>query len=184
MGAAKRRRALLGDAYGQPPAWAWHYTLGRKIPLILHEGLIRDAWTHANAHRHPFPQYSIWFTTSEMVDPTSTPAYTFREGYGRDWEQFKAGAGGHWRIGIHATHKLLHTYEEVQHTHPFFRHLPRAGEDRRKWRVSLEDVPLDGCRIEEMVDGVWVPRTIETLSHSHDGPGYGHPSGLVLQVMA
>lgn len=48
MGAAKRRRQALGPAYGTAQAWAWHYTLGRKMPLILRDGCLQDAWMDDN----------------------------------------------------------------------------------------------------------------------------------------
>jgi hypothetical protein len=48
MGQAKLKKIALGDAYGAPEDTAWHYTLGRKIPLILRDGFLRDAWTEVD----------------------------------------------------------------------------------------------------------------------------------------
>lgn len=82
MGAAKLRRQAMGAAYGAAPAWAWHYTLGRKIPLILRDGALRDAWMDCNRERFGLViPYSIWLTTAESVDPTSTAALTLAQCY-------------------------------------------------------------------------------------------------------
>lgn len=178
MGAAKRRQQALGAAYGTPPAWAWHYTLGRYMPLIAADGALRDAWTDANRHRiGGAALYSIWFTTAQVVDPTSTPAYALRDDCKGDQELFKATFGGHWRIGAPCSHPLLLTYQQALAQHDqdtvagqFLRNLPRAGENRNHWRLALEPVPLIGCRIEELQGERWVAHPLESLCQAPAAP--------------
>jgi len=183
MGAAKRRQQALGADYGAPPAWAWHYTLGRKIPRILTAGELRDAWTQRHPEMALLGLYSIWFSTSDCVDPTSAAACTMRNSYANDPAAFKTYTGGHWRVGIEVGSPLLLTYQQALGLHPphtragrFLRALPRLGENRKHWRVALEPVPLTGCRIEELVDGQWMDHPITTLSRDQNAPGYGLPS--------
>jgi len=183
MGAAKRRREALGVAYGMPPVIAWHYTLGRKIPRILRDGALRDAWMDRN--RRDFGSrapYSIWLTTAGTVDPTSNPAINFREGYGCDPEAFKRMAGGHWRIGFELPHPALMTYAEALALNPpgtpfgaFYRNLAPLGENRKDWRIASASLPLAGCRIEELQGGEWIAHPLNSLSRDEAGPGYGLP---------
>ena len=157
MGAAKQRRAALGAAYGQPPAMAWHYTMGRKIPRILRDGALRDAWRE---DRNSPDMYAVWLTTASKVDPTSSPALSLRKAYGGDMEAFKQMTGGHWRIGFELPHPALMTYAETLAHHPpgtragaFFRNLQSMGENRNEWRVASAPLSLLGCRIEELQGG-------------------------------
>jgi hypothetical protein len=191
MGAAKRRRDALGPAYGAPPSWAWHYTLGRKIPLILRDGALRDAWMDGNRDRFGrcIP-YSIWLTTAETVDPTSVPALTLAKFYQFDRDAFKCCAGGAWRIGYNLPHPSITTYEDALALHPvgspfrnWCRKLPSKGANRKQWRVAWEPLGLAGCRIEEQQGMRWVPHFIEALSLDDNGPGYGMP-GLAVELSA
>lgn len=187
MGAAKLRRQAMGAAYGAAPAWAWHYTLGRKIPLILRDGALRDAWMDCNRERFGLViPYSIWLTTAESMDPTSTPALTLAQCYRFDRAEFKHKTGGHWRIGYRLPHPAITTYEEARALHPsgsafgdFYQHLPKMGANRKCWRMACEPLPLVGCRIEELQGGQWVPHATENLPLDDNGPGYGVPGVLV-----
>jgi hypothetical protein len=182
MGQSKLRRAKLGCVYGSPPTWAWHYTLGRKIPLILRDGFLRDEFTKS------IP-YTIWLTTAETVDPTSVPAMTLEHAYGFDREAFKRIAGGAWRIGFHLPHPELSTYEQALSLHspatPFggwCRSLPNFGENRKNWRIAWIPLSLFGCRIEEeLQEGQWVPYAFDSLPRDEHGPGYGTP-GVVVKL--
>lgn len=191
MGAAKRRREALGPAYGAPPAWAWHYTLGRKIPLILRDGALRDAWMDDNCDRfgRRIP-CSVWLTTAETVDPTSVPALTLLNGYQSDRDAFKRCTGGVWRIGYNLPHPSITTYEEALALHPpssafgrWCRQLPSHGADRKQWRVSWEALPLTGCRIEEQRGEQWVSHAIDALPLDAHGPSHGLP-GVAVELSA
>ena len=183
MGAANRRRAALGAAYGQPPAMAWHYTLGRKIPAILRDGALRDAWMDSNRKEFgALAPYSIWLTTAGTVDPTSTAAMTWRGSYAGDAEAFKQMTGGHWRIGFELPHPALMTYAEALILHPpsgligaFYRNLAPMGENRKNWRLALQPLPLAGCRIEEQQGGEWISHPLDSLPCDSSWPGYGLP---------
>lgn len=184
MGEAKRRRENLGPAYGAPPTWAWHYTLGRKIPLILRDGALRDAWLHDNSEDFdnlPIP-YSIWFTTAETIDPTSVPALTLDNAYNFDQENFKRDAGGAWRIGYPLPHSSMNTFEEALGLHSpdslfggWLRRLTSHGANRKNWRVAWVPMPILGCRIEEQLEDIWVPHSFSALPLNESGPGYGCP---------
>lgn len=181
MGAARCRQRALGAAYGAAPAWAWHYTLGRKIPLILGDGQLRDAWTQD--HRESSGKlgaYSVWFTTSERVDPTSSAALSQQQAYGSNPEAFQLLIGGHWRIGVPIDHPQLLTYQQVLAAHPpstvlglYYRKLQRHGENRNQWRVSLQPVGLAGCRIEQLQGDQWIHHPMDELSLDPSAPGYG-----------
>jgi hypothetical protein len=182
MGQARNRKRHLGPAYGQPPAMAWHYTLGRKIPRILRDGALRDAWLERNRKESGATPYSIWLTTATTVDPTSCAALTHRGSYAGDAEAFKRTVGGHWRIGFELPHPALMTYREVLIQHPpsdpigvYYRSFVRMGENRNQWRIAGEPLPLIGCRIEEQQGGEWIAHPPCTLSRDEDGPGYGLP---------
>lgn len=186
MGAAKLRRKALGDAYGLPPCWAWHYTLGRKIPLILSDGMLRDAWTEDNSNEFADIPCSVWFTTSETIDPTSVPALTLDNAFGFDREAFKRIAGGAWRIGLPLPHTSLNTYEEALALHspksPFgswLRQLTSHGANRKQWRMAWQALPILDCRVEEQKGGTWVAHSIESLPLDANGPGYGSPGVMV-----
>jgi len=186
MGAANRRREALGPAYGAPPAWAWHYTLGRKIPLILRDGALRDAWMENNRDQYGRRvPYSIWLTTAETVDPTSTAALTLAKGYQHDRDAFKRLTGGAWRIGYSLPHPSISTYANAMALHPpgspfgdWCRGLSSNGANRNQWRVAWEPLLLEGCRIEEQQADQWVAHSIDALPLDDSGPGYGVP-GLV-----
>jgi hypothetical protein len=190
MGKSKRRRNALGPVSGAPASWAWHYTLGRKIPLILRDGALRDAWLqdHPEDFTGPIPS-SIWFTAAETVDPTSIPALILANTYHFDREAFKRIAGGAWRIGYPLPHPSLSTYEEALAIHPpgsafggWLHGLTSYGCNKKDWRISWElMMPLTGCRIEEEQGGLWVPRAIDKLSLDEGGPGYGCP-GVAVEV--
>lgn len=108
MGTAKLSRQAMGSTCGQPPAWALHYTLGRKIPRIPRDGAIRDEWMDRNRERYGSQApYSVWLTTAETVELTSTAALTFRGPYATAPDLFKELTGGNWRIGLPADHPLL-----------------------------------------------------------------------------
>lgn len=181
MGEAKRRRENLGPAYGAPPTWAWHYTLGRKIPLILRDGALRDAWLHDNPEDFDKPiPYLIWFTTAETIDPTSVPGLTLGNAYNFDRESFKRDAGGAWRIGYPLPHSSINTFEEALGLHSsdsafggWLRRLTSHGANRKNWRVAWEPMPILGCRIEEQLEDIWVPHFFNALPLNKSGPGYG-----------
>jgi hypothetical protein len=183
MGQARNRKRRLGPAYGQPPAMAWHYTLGRKIPRILRDGALRDAWMERNRKESgALTPYSIWLTTATTVDPTSCAALTQRGSYAGDAEAFKRMTGGHWRIGFELPHPALMTYREALILHPpsdlmgaYYRSLAPMGENRNQWRMAGEPLPLIGCRIEEQQGGEWITHPLGTLSRDDSGPGYGLP---------
>jgi hypothetical protein len=165
--------------------------LGRKIPLILRDGALRDAWMDGNRDRFGrcIP-YSIWLTTAETVDPTSVPALTLAKFYQFDRDAFKCCAGGAWRIGYNLPHPSITTYEDALALHPvgspfrnWCRKLPSKGANRKQWRVAWEPLGLAGCRIEEQQGMRWVPHSIEALSLDDNGPGYGMP-GLAVELSA
>lgn len=191
MGAANRRRAALGLSYGAAAAWAWHYTLGRKIPRILRDGALRDAWMDRNRETYGArAPYSIWFTTAGKVDPTSTPALTRRGSYANDPDLFKRMTGGHWRIGFSLPHPALMTYSEALALHPpssrfggWYRQLASCGENRNQWRIADQPVPLTGCRIEELQGDQWVAHALDSLSHDQAGPGYGEPGLMEMDAV-
>ena len=171
MGQARNRKRRLGPAYVQPPAMAWHYTMGRKIPRILRDGALRDVWLERNrkgaGDRTP---YLIWLTTAATVDPTSCAALTHRM-YAGDAETHKRLMGGHWRIGFELPHPALTTYREALIQHPpsdpigvYYRSLVPMGENRNQWRITGEPLPLIGCRIEEQQGGEWIAHPLGTLS--------------------
>lgn len=183
MGAAKRRRELLGAAYGtaQPPEWAWHYTLGRKIPLILRSGALEAAWDGAI-----FPV--VWLTTADRPDPTSSAVLTLRGTYRGDVAAFKHWTGGIWRVGFRATHPQLHSYAAALAENPsdsprgrWFRELRRKGEDRRQWLLSYEAIELpEEVLVQELLDGEWITHPLHTLSHDPDAPAYGVPGTSIV----
>lgn len=191
MGAAKRRCEALGPAYGAPSSWAWHYTLGRKIPLILRDGALRDAWMEDSRDRFGrLIPYSIWLTTAEAVDPTSVPALTLAKGYQFDQVAFKNFAGGAWRIGYRLPHPSITTYAEALALHPpgsafgcWCRKLTSHGANRKQWRVAWQPLTITGCRIEEQQGEQWVPHSIDALPLDDDGPGYGIP-GVAIELPA
>jgi hypothetical protein len=181
MGAARRRQQALGASYGAPPTWAWHYTMGRKIPRILAAGVLQDDSLAASGLPPDF--YQVWFTTSTRVDPTSSAACTLRISYRGDLQAFKTMTGGHWRVGVACDHRLLITYQEALRRHSSatavgraLRNLAHCGENRSQWRLAQAPVPIDSSRIEELVGGQWVHRPIQTLSRGQCAPGYGMPS--------
>lgn len=189
MGAARCRRKALGGAYGASPSWAWHYTIGRKIPLILQDGALRDTYMKDDptefSARLP---HSIWLTTAETIDPTSVPALTLREAYGYDQQSFKLFTGGTWRIGYPLPHSLIITFEEILIRFPpstiygrWCRNLSHYGMNRKNWRLSLESLPVAGCRVEEWKDESWISHSIKTLSHDSEAPEYGMPGVVLMQ---
>jgi hypothetical protein len=187
MGAAKCRRKALGSAYGASPSWAWHYTIGRKIPLILRDGALRDAWMEDNpTDVSVLLPRSIWFTTAETIDPTSVTALSLRKAYGSNQELFKCLAGGAWRIGYSLPNPSIITFEEALAIHPpgttygkWCRRLDHCGVNRRNWRLSFGSLPIVGCRIEEQKEGAWVPHAIDALPLDANAPGYGIPGRMI-----
>ena len=187
MGAAKCRRKALGSAYGASPSWAWHYTIGRKIPLILRDGALRDAWMEDNpTDVSVLLPRSIWFTTAETIDPTSVPALSLRKAYGSNQELFKCLTGGAWRIGYPLPNPSIITFEEALAIHPpnttygrWCRSLSHCGVNRRNWRLSFGSLPIVGCRIEEQKEGAWVPHAIDALPLDANAPGYGIPGRMI-----
>lgn len=187
MGAARCRRKALGPVYGAPPHWAWHYTIGRKIPLILRDGALRDAWMEDNpTDFSALLTRSIWLTTAETIDPTSVPALTLRKAYGSNQELFKSLTGGAWRIGYPLPNPLIITFEEALAIHPpsttfgrWCRNLSHCGVNRKNWRLSWESLSIVGCRVEEQRAGAWVPHAIDTLPLDANAPGYGSPGRII-----
>lgn len=180
MGIAKRHQQMTGSNYGRSPAWAWHYTLGKNIPAILAAAELRDTWHAAVGHRYGIPA-SIWFTTEEKVDPTSTPAITLQQSYKGDLHRFTEQTGGHWRIGVPADQlltfsDLLERFAPSTTAGRWLRNLPHLGANRKRWRASIEPVPLIGCRVEQLLDSRWLLRPIESLSLDTSAQGYGDPT--------
>lgn len=178
MGQAKSRRKALGCSYGQRLAMAWHYTLGRKIPLIIEDGFLRDDWTQRNKHLFPHHIYSVWFTLSERVDPTSTAGLTEKRSYSCDPALFKQITGGHWRIGLPSGDERLITYKQaLDRFKPssafgrFFRGLPHHGENRNQWMLVQEQIPLADLAFQELASDSWSTR--DPLNQIYD---YGFPS--------
>lgn len=173
MGQSKIRKKLLGDAYGKRPEMAWHYTLGRKVPLIVEDGWLRDDWTKSNPNKYPHAAHAIWFTVSEQVDPTSCAAITERKSYPCDPDRFKDKTGGHWRFGIPSSDPRLVAYREVLKSYSpeslfgqFLRSLSNEGENRNHWLISQEPVPVAGLVLQEMVmPGKWITRDMESRSY-------------------
>lgn len=176
MGAATRRRAALGAAYGAAPAWAWHYTLGISVPQILGDQQLWGTWEGASVCP------AVWFTTAERPDPTSCAALTLRDACRGDARRFKATVGGFWRFGVPADHPLLQTYGQVLAAHPpgsalgrHIRQLDPQGANRNQWRLAFTPVPLAGCRVEELLGDQWEAHTMASLIQTPDHPGYGLP---------
>lgn len=187
MGAAKCRRKALGPAYGATPPWAWHYTIGRKIPLILRDGALRDAWMEDNpTDMSVLLPRSIWFTTAEIIDPTSVPALSLRKAYGSNQELFKCLTGGAWRIGYPLPHPSIITFEEALDIYTlnttygrWCRSLSHCGVNRKNWRLSFESLPLVGCRVEEQKAGAWVSHAIDALPRDASALLYGAPRRII-----
>lgn len=182
MGQARLKKMALGDAYGSSPEIAWHYTLGRKVPLILRDGFLRDTWTDANRKEYPGAFYSIWFTLSDKVDPTSTASLSQRRSYPSEPRAFKEATGGHWRLGLHTSDKRLVSYSQVLDMYPpssragrFLRGLPRHGENRNMWLVSTENISSSDLIYQELDAKSWITHPFHSLSHFQEAPGYGLP---------
>ncbi len=91
--------------------------MGKNIPVILAAAELRDTWHDTVGHRYGIPA-SIWFTTKEKVDPTSTPTITLQQLYKGDLHRFTEQTGGHWRIGVPADHCQLLTYSDLLERFP------------------------------------------------------------------
>jgi hypothetical protein len=88
--------------------------------------------------------------------------------------------GGHWRLGLQASDKRLTPYSEVLSVYPpnskpgrFLRALPRHGENRKVWLMSLEDIPSSDLIFQELHDKNWVTHPLSSLSDQHSAAGYG-----------
>lgn len=180
MGQSKRRRNLLGGDYGKPPEVAWHYTIGRKIPLILESEALRDDWTERKRDQFPHAVYSVWFTRSQNVDPTSTASLTYSRSYPGQPELFKEKTGGHWRVGLPLSDDRLLTYAEALEEYPpsssfgkFFRGLPSHGENRKEWLLALVPIECESLIFQELRDGEWITHSLNDLPRQSDAPGYG-----------
>jgi len=157
---------------------AWHYTLGRKIPLIIEDGFLRDDWTQRNKHLFTHSVYSVWFTLSEQVDPTSTAGCTERKSYSCDPSFFRRMTGGHWRVGLPSDDQRLVSYKQaLDRFKPssafgrFFRGLPHHGENRNQWMLAQEPIPISDLTFQQLTSDGWSPR--EPLNESYE---YGLPS--------
>ena len=163
MGQAKRRKQQLGDAYGQPPELLWHYTRATCIQKVAAEGL-----------KSTFKSDGIvWFTKSNVIDPTSSIALTLRQytqTLGGEMAAELLGATAvPWRIGVPSD--LTEWFPDAVKTRSelldFVNNL--KGANVRNWYVSGE-LEADQLKVFQRFDGRrWFDASPAEAPESVDG---------------